>query len=340
MRTFALKEIRPNPFRNIDRYPILPEKIEALRESFRTTTFWDNLLARVVDGSPEVAYGHHRLQALREEFGPKHEIPLTIRPLSDAQMLQIMARENMEEWGTKASIEQETIRAVVDAYAADRIVLDRPDKFTSHQDLRVAPSFRPGQAGAGGDKLYSATTLANFLGWVNADGGAKRRVYVALDALALLEQDVISARDLEGLGTREVEAVVRETEARLGQRGNGHRNRAAAKKVARTVSRHLKSPGTTIAQARSVARTVSPVAPKTYPNIDRLVEKLAVRIDRVFRPHDLIVQTLQDLFPHRDTMTTRTRQELVDVLLGVRERAEKWADKYAAGAPAIWGEKR
>jgi hypothetical protein len=38
-------------------------------------------------------------------------------------MLQIMGRENMEEWGTSAWVEQETIRAVVLAYAEGKINL-------------------------------------------------------------------------------------------------------------------------------------------------------------------------------------------------------------------------
>ena len=43
--TFKLKDVRANPFRNIEHYPIHPEKIEALRASINSTGFWDILPA-------------------------------------------------------------------------------------------------------------------------------------------------------------------------------------------------------------------------------------------------------------------------------------------------------
>src|SRR6266853_986608 len=117
MALYAIKDIKPNPFRHISRYPIRREKVAALRESLRKTGFWDNVVARANNGKVEIAYGHHRLVALKEEFGANHKVNLIIRDLDDEHMIQIMARENMEEWGTSASVEQETIRAVVEAYA-------------------------------------------------------------------------------------------------------------------------------------------------------------------------------------------------------------------------------
>src|SRR5262245_24310269 len=104
MTDFKLKDIKPNPFRHIERYPIKPEKVAALRESLRTTGYWGNIVARLMNGTAEIAYGHHRLNAMREEYAkePDKEISLLIQDLDDEAMLQIMARENMEEWGTSA----------------------------------------------------------------------------------------------------------------------------------------------------------------------------------------------------------------------------------------------
>lgn len=162
---FALQDILPNPFRRIGEYPIHPEKVRVLRESLRTTGFWDNLVARRNgDGTVEIAYGHHRLEALRQEYGPDHEIPLTIRPLDDDMMLKIMARENQEEWGTSAWVLMETVRALVLAYADGKIALGKPE--TAPHGLRFAPSFR-GVANlyASRDYPYTVVTLAAFLGW-------------------------------------------------------------------------------------------------------------------------------------------------------------------------------
>jgi len=49
-------------------------------------------------------------EALKKEFGGDEEVKLIIRDLDDTQMLQIMARENMEEWGGSYSVVLDTIR--------------------------------------------------------------------------------------------------------------------------------------------------------------------------------------------------------------------------------------
>lgn len=205
MSQFAVKDIRPNPFRHMERYPINREKVAALRESLRATDFWDNVVARVVNGKPELAYGHHRLVALKEEYGPSHKVNLILRDLDDERMLQIMARENMEEWGTSAFIEQETVRAVVEAYAEGRIEL--PPVSPRARGIRSAPSF---VSGADGDKLYTAQSVAEFLGWLQPNGQTQDKVSYALGALALIEEGVLSEKDFDGLSTKEAEAVVKQ----------------------------------------------------------------------------------------------------------------------------------
>src|SRR5215470_9110530 len=141
---FKLKNIKPNPFRHIEHYPIQKEKVAALRESIKSTNFWDNIVARQLNGTAEIAYGHHRLEALRAEYGPNHEVDFIIRDLDDATMIQVMARENMEEWGTSAWVEMETIRAVVEAFAEGKIKLPKikVGGEGSIGKFRCAPSFQ------------------------------------------------------------------------------------------------------------------------------------------------------------------------------------------------------
>jgi nitrogen regulatory protein PII len=211
MTTFAIRDIQPNPFRHIDRYPVREDKVQALRESLRSTGFWDNLVAREVNGKAEIAYGHHRLVALREEFGPRHKVNLIVRDLSDEDMLQIMARENMEEWGTSAAIEHETIRAVVEAYAEGQIELSPPSAKTNASQLRYAPSFIPDADRTGGPHPYTAQTLADFLGWLKPGGRPQEKVMTALGALQLIEEDILREREFEELSSKQAQAVVRET---------------------------------------------------------------------------------------------------------------------------------
>jgi len=162
VQEFKIKDIKPNPFRHLDRYPINREKVAALRESLRTTGFWDNLLARKINGSPELAYGHHRLIALEEEYGPDHQINLIIQDLSNETVLKIMARENREEWSHDVSVEQETVRAVVEALGQGDIELPAPNKKTPHNVIRYAPSFIRGAdvPDASGEHPYSAEAAA------------------------------------------------------------------------------------------------------------------------------------------------------------------------------------
>lgn len=107
-----VKNLLPNPFRNIEAYPIDREKIRQLRNSIRETSFWDNILARPApnDGKFEIAYGHHRLVALKEELGEDTIVDIPVRDLSDEDMLKIMANENMQEWATDWRIIVETVK--------------------------------------------------------------------------------------------------------------------------------------------------------------------------------------------------------------------------------------
>jgi ParB-like nuclease domain len=204
---YAVKDIQPNPFRHMERYPINREKVAALRESLRSTGFWDNVVARVVNGKPELAYGHHRLVALKEEYGASHKVNLIVRDFDDERMLQVMARENMEEWGTSASIEQETVRAVVEAFADGKIELPPPTQGA--REIRYAPSFVVSpEVIAQREHPYTIRGVATFLGWTKPNGDAQEKVSYALGALELIEQGVLSESDFEGLTTKEAQAVV------------------------------------------------------------------------------------------------------------------------------------
>lgn len=187
-------DIKPNPFRHLDRYPIKRDKVEALKGSIASTGFWDNIVAREGPGGPEIAYGHHRLIALQESFDPDHKVELIVRDLSDTKMLQIMAAENMQEWEHSAEIEQETVRAVVEAYGEGRIELPKPDKSAKHLSY------------SGDGQRYTAETIAQFLGW------KVWKVKTALTAIRAIEQGSVAEDDFVGLGPRTGTEIVRQAE--------------------------------------------------------------------------------------------------------------------------------
>ena len=107
-----VKELKANPFRDLENYPFNMEKIEKLKKSIEQTGFWDNILARQVNGQIQIAYGHHRLKALQEVYSPDYMVEVPIKDLSDELMLKIMANENMEEWQSSVAVIDETVRAV------------------------------------------------------------------------------------------------------------------------------------------------------------------------------------------------------------------------------------
>lgn len=208
---FKLSEIDANPFRHIDRYPVREDKIQALRESIRSTSFWDNIVARVVGGRAQIAYGHHRLEALRREYVADHEVNLITRDLPDDMMLKIMANENMNEWGSSATVEHETIRAVVYAFAEGRIELAAPAPKTSVNQLRYAPSFKQGDPPDDFRRMpYSAKTVADFLGWTEPSGDPQRRVVTALWALDFIESGTLTEASFVDLTSYQASAVVQQ----------------------------------------------------------------------------------------------------------------------------------
>jgi ParB-like nuclease domain len=242
MAKYQLGEIQPNPFRHIDRYPIDPRKVESLRKSIQTTSFWDNIVARERNGKAEIAYGHHRWVALKEEYPPDHEVELIIRDLGDEQMLKIMANENMSEWGSSVQVEHETVRAVVEAYAKGQIHLDRPLLYS--YTWRCAPSFaerNPGTSGADDPHPYTANGVAAFLGWTKESGEATVRVTDALAALEFIESGILTEADFSGLGTAQAHVVIqqarrakreREVQAKLAEQA-AERQRKAAEEAQR-----------------------------------------------------------------------------------------------------------
>jgi ParB-like chromosome segregation protein Spo0J len=169
---YQLKDVRPNPFRRSEKYPILKEKVEELVESIQTTGFWENIVGREVDGKLQVAYGHHRLEALKKVYPMTQEFDWRVRKLSDGTMVQMMARENSEAYKQNADVLLESIRATVQALAEGKITIGKesgqmeaPSQSNSRY-FRFAPNFTIGKGAAGSSPAvaYSAETLGKFQG--------------------------------------------------------------------------------------------------------------------------------------------------------------------------------
>jgi hypothetical protein len=182
----SVQQLRPNPYRDLSRYPLSREKIEALKASIRSTGFWDNVLVRKTDDGEhyELAYGHHRLEALKELINeraiePEHVLELSVRKLDDATMIRIMANENVNEYHVTSEIIDETIR----------VTREYIQTQTKTPLSEISPS-----------------DISQFLGgtW-NED-----KVGISLQRLGLFDRGVIQREQLKGLSHTAAKGIQRE----------------------------------------------------------------------------------------------------------------------------------
>lgn len=226
-----VKNLRPNPFRKIKRYPINQEKLKALKTSIKETTFWDNILARpcptdgkgfykvtdgddvyvgnfdingkaieIIDGGNPVEWTWqgkveilygHHRLMALKELGIK-EIDIPVRSFDDAAMIKIMANENMEVWGLNTAVVNETILVAKEFLEAE---------LSKHETWDTSGKYTKGlfinqrsfetAKGMG----IGRDTILKFLG-----GNWKSwMVREALDTLALHKSGVIDRKTIETL---------------------------------------------------------------------------------------------------------------------------------------------
>ncbi len=190
-----IKELLANPFRDLSNYPFNQEKIERLKQSIEATGFWDNILARQVNGQIQIAYGHHRLKALQEVYPPNYEIEVPIKDLSDELMLKIMANENMEEWQSSVIVIDETVKAT-------RNFLSPQQKSTG----------------------VTAVEIAKFLGW------PEQRVHSSFVRINAIEKSGIDKQAVETIPT--AKAATAFTAAAKAHKLDVKQQRRVAKKIA------------------------------------------------------------------------------------------------------------
>lgn len=167
-----IKDLQPNPYRDIENYPINEDKVISLMDSISQTGFWDNILARKINGNIQIAYGHHRLEALKRVLKPEDVIDIPIKDLSDAIMIKIMANENKMEWETETTVIDETVRVT-------KKFLDEHPEEMPEKPKRENPLMS--ESGKGYVKSPLAWQIANFLGW------KEMTVYTSMKRLDILD---------------------------------------------------------------------------------------------------------------------------------------------------------
>ena len=111
LKKIAIKNILPNPYRGINKYPIDNEKVNELIDSYKKTGMWIGIVGRSHNnnGKVEISFGHHRLAAAKK-LNYK-EINVDVRNINDADMIRMMADENMDRKINSAVINQTVLSA-------------------------------------------------------------------------------------------------------------------------------------------------------------------------------------------------------------------------------------
>jgi len=171
-----IKDLQPNPYRDMNNYPMDEAKVKSLTESIQQTGFWDNILSRKHNGKFQIAYGHHRLAALREVFKPDDIVDIPVKELDDATMIKIMANENMDEWKTSPKVIDETVRVT------KQFLEEHPEeikKLSSYSRLTIV----------------GADMISKFLGW------GEWKITNSLERIKLIEDKIIDKEAIERLPT-------------------------------------------------------------------------------------------------------------------------------------------
>lgn len=340
----AIKDIKPNPFRDLNTYPIDPDKVRELCESFEQTGFWPNVVGREVKNDEgeitgvEIAYGHHRRQALLEHYENKKpdkldsKVEIIIEELSNEKMIQMMARENMSEWSGNIRVEMETVRSTINAFGSGAITLDRlftdEGKLIQGQKaeyLRYAPAVIRGlRLHEGADKAYTINGLAKFLGWTRegSRGGRKgiaysrpnKRMERSIQALELIDRKILDDGDFQGLVGKEANIVISHTLSTL-RRYDGKKNcNKRASKVGKEVAKELRENKQLLEKGRKAAQRADPSAVK-IPDINIFAERFIGKILNLVHPaRDKLGEEIEAIVADHQEIDLDIRQELTGAL--------------------------
>jgi ParB/RepB/Spo0J family partition protein len=364
LKTVAIGDLQPNPFRRLDEYPIQREKVDALKESISSTGFWGTIVARPAGRKYEIAFGHHRLTALLEIYKARDTVEVIVRELSNEQMLQMMARENMEEWGTSAWVELETIRAVIDAYGKGEIALPPvPAKSRTDMIRYVSADSRT--------HSYTKGTVAEFLGWTAKHGDGiqpNNAAETAFKALDMIERGFLKEDTLRGLtreqmrelvngqwsiyqaserraeeSRRQAETAEREAARAAEERERQRLDRTAKQHreqetIARTVAeRDAKRFGVEAAQAlrsgdgvraiRAMAEATKVVIPNgKVHRVDDRAEAVARALAKFATADHVVAQDLAFIRAHRGELSNRAARDVADAFDSLILRLSKLRD--------------
>lgn len=150
----VLSELKPNPFRNFAVDPLDKEVVAKLKESISKNPagFWGGIVARKHNGSIELAFGHHRIEAAKSAGIHAEDIKV-VTDISDAEMIRMYAGENATQRGNQGTAITGTVASAA-KYKLKEIFLGdhvRGNPQTSKKALETIQGQVATQKGIGRD---------------------------------------------------------------------------------------------------------------------------------------------------------------------------------------------
>jgi hypothetical protein len=136
-----VSELSYSPFRDLERNPMNEERVAALMDSIERNDLWRGIVARPVDDGYQIAFGHHRLEAVRrlvEQGALEDRLEIDVADLSDAQMLQYLSDENLNQGGKSPAAALEVVvaaRFMLDGFLRES---DTPEEFFEKANITAA----------------------------------------------------------------------------------------------------------------------------------------------------------------------------------------------------------
>jgi ParB/RepB/Spo0J family partition protein len=319
-----LKNILPNPNRDLKFNPLDQVKVDALFASINDTGFWDNVVVRkspTTTGKYEQAYGHQRLEAAKK--AGLTEADFIVKELSDEDMIKIMARENDDAYRYSIMSLLEKVKAVVIGLAEGRVKpFDISDKVKT-SSIMYAPSYTPGLSSCSKQDhmRYTTSSVARFLGMFSVKKEDQsilphHSVIAALGALRLIQSGHMTEESIRHFGVNELYKQVRITE------GRKEVTREREQQKAQQEAERRKSEAQRAAEAKAEAERAQAVLNKIAAQKAKvLTEKLAAQRQ----------QELDDAKAKADLAKTKAEEAKRDWDAGEAERKKaKLAKERAA----------
>lgn len=105
MKEIVLKQLKPNPLRNMRVDPIDPEAVERLKHSIEEDGFWGGVVCARWNGDLVIVAGHHRVEAAIAAGVKKARLFIAERA-DEEFLLRAYARENATQRGTSQGTSQ------------------------------------------------------------------------------------------------------------------------------------------------------------------------------------------------------------------------------------------